>query len=275
MSTQRFGMAAALLHDGHVLVVGGTDMIDSGDVTKWPISFGEIFDPATGAFSRTGPMVQARQYLRSALTLPDGRVVILGGSVPDAPSGATGSEGSKRIAIVELYDPATGVFRPGGSLLVGRDNEASVLLRDGRVLVTGGWGPDGPIASAEIYDPSTGTSEPIADMTTPRAYHSAVLLADGRVLIVAGNGPGADSPALDSVEIFDPADRTFAPARAAHHGAVRCQRGAARRRPGPRSRVATTRTATRGPSRSSIPTAARRASSAASSPARTGATRTL
>jgi hypothetical protein len=212
LSTQRFGMAGALLHDGHVLVVGGTDMMDSEDVTKWPIAFGETFDPATGAFSRTGPMVQARQYLRSALTLPDGRVVIIGGSVPDAPSGATGSEGSKLIATVELYDPAAGVFRPGGSLLVGRDNEASVLLQDGRVLVTGGWGPDGPIASAEIYDPSTGTSEPIADMTTPRAYHSAVLLADGRVLIAGGNGPGADSPALDSVEIFDPAKRTFAAA---------------------------------------------------------------
>ena len=94
-------------------------------------------------------MVQARQYLRSALALRDGRVVVLGGSVPEAPAGATGSEGNRPIATVELYDPATGLFRPGGSLLVGRDNEASVLLRDGRILVTGGWGPDGPIATAK------------------------------------------------------------------------------------------------------------------------------
>ena len=48
MSTeQRFGMTAALLHDGRVLIVGGTDMMQGEDVTEWPLTFGEVFDPAT------------------------------------------------------------------------------------------------------------------------------------------------------------------------------------------------------------------------------------
>jgi hypothetical protein len=182
--------------------------MEGEDVTKWPLAFGELYDPVTGRFSRTGPMVQPRQYLWSALTLPDGRVLVAGGDAPDAPPGAT-SANSRQLSSVELYDPETGEFVPGGSLRVARSAHSLSLLPDGRVLVAGGWGADGPIASTEIYDPATGASTLTGDMSSARAYHTAAALEDGRIVLVGGYGPGSDPAILASVEIFDPASGTF------------------------------------------------------------------
>lgn len=59
----------------------------------------------------------------------------------------------------------------------------AVLLDDGRVLVVGGVGEEGPIA--EIYDPATWTFTPTG--RPPYSYPQitdAVLLDDGRVLVV-------------------------------------------------------------------------------------------
>ena len=206
---QRFGMAAAPLAGDRVLVVGGWDMTVGDDVTKWPLTFGEVYDPATGTFSRTADMAQARGYLWTALTLPDGRVLIAGGEVPDAPAGATESSSNRQLGSVELYDPASGAYLPGGSLLVPRSANTLSMLPDGRVLVAGGWTADGPTARAEIYDPATGTSTATGSMTTARAYHAAVTLADGRIVVVGGSGSGSGDPTVGTVEIFDPASDTF------------------------------------------------------------------
>ncbi len=209
---QRFGMATAALPDGGALVVGGWDMMGSGSVTDWPIRFGETYDAASGTFRRTADLAQARGYLWSALALPDGRIMIAGGEVPDAPAGATGSDSNRHLADVEFYDPSSGEFARGGPLLSPRSAHTLTLLADGRVLVAGGWGPEGPLATAEVYDPSTGTSTPTSAMTTGRAYHATVALADGRVLLIGGDGPDAGHSALDSIDVFDPVTGTFAPA---------------------------------------------------------------
>ena len=59
---------------------------------------------------------------------------------------------------------------------------------DGRVLVTGGLGPNrDAVASAEMYSPSTGLWAPIEAMSEPRVGHTATLLPDGRVLVAGGH----------------------------------------------------------------------------------------
>ncbi len=99
-----------------------------------------------------------------------------------------------------------------------REGHTATLLRDGRVLITGG-SPNGITTtdSAEIYNPRTGMFTAIAPMTVPREAHTATLLRSGKVLIAGGGRGGMPGGyiAYTSAEIFDPATGTFA-ALAAH-----------------------------------------------------------
>src|SRR5262249_12924809 len=85
---------------------------------------------------------------------------------------------------------------------------AVFVLRDGRVLVTGGY-RQGPLASAETYDPSTRTWTETGFMECPRSLHAAALLEDGRVLVAGGAGY---QEALASAEVYDPAIGTWSSA---------------------------------------------------------------
>jgi hypothetical protein len=90
----------------------------------------------------------------------------------------------------------------------------ATVLRDGRVLVTGGCtepGCEGFDAGrrAELYDGANGLV-PDAEMGTPRASGTATLLSDGRVLLVGGY-PGEGRPPTASAEVYDPDAEAFAP----------------------------------------------------------------
>jgi hypothetical protein len=79
MHQARFWHASALLHDGRVLVVGGGSP---------PAASAEIYDPTTGEFTQVeGAMTQPRTAV-TAVTLADGRVLVLGhypGNTPASP----------------------------------------------------------------------------------------------------------------------------------------------------------------------------------------------
>jgi len=122
--------AVTLLDDGRVLVSGGVSGIDQTTLQDKPSAEAEIFDPQTGVFTAVGPMVQARDG-HTALTLPDGRVLIVGGA------GAT----------AEIFDPEQSRFLAAPAMARPRFNAAAVVLDDGRVLIVGGG--DGTAVYAE------------------------------------------------------------------------------------------------------------------------------
>ncbi len=107
---------------------------------------------------------------------------------------------------------SAGTFVLTGSMSTARSWHTATLLRDGRVLVTGGSGSTSarsPLATAELYDPATGSFTPTANnMMVARTGHSATLLADGRVLIAGGSG---DRGNLNGADLFDPATSGFVP----------------------------------------------------------------
>ncbi len=123
--------------------------------------------------------MSGRREELTATLLRDGKVLVAGEA-----------EGGDPIS-AELYDPATGIFRPTGSMVIPRTNHTATLLNDGTVLIVGGVGITtsfAAIASPEIYDPETGTFGQASSMTAARAGHTATLLTDGRVLITGGGG---------------------------------------------------------------------------------------
>jgi hypothetical protein len=156
----------------------------------------------TGKLGPTGPM-SARRSEFAATLLRDGRILVTGGLQGEG-------SGDMVLASAELYDPATGTFSITGSMAVARADHRATLLRDGRVLVTGGNG----IASAELYDPATGTFTPTGSMAIDRVNHAATLLPDGRVLVDGGGSDctRAGCVALASAESYDPETGEFSPA---------------------------------------------------------------
>jgi hypothetical protein len=146
-------------------------------------------------------MAQSREGA-SATLLDDGRVLLVGGQFDPY---------TEPSASAEVFDPDTSDFstveqRP----IRARIGHTATRLRDGTVLLVGGYGPGiSLLASAELFDPVDGSFRPAGPLRQARAGHTATLLPDGRVLVVGGSGAGDLWDGLRSVEVYDPATRRF------------------------------------------------------------------
>src|SRR5205814_562900 len=67
--------------------------------------------------------------------------------------------------------------------------QTATVLPDGRILLLGGVGPSGPVATAEVQDARTGTTLLLpSGLLAPRAWHTATVLPDGTVWVWGGLG---------------------------------------------------------------------------------------
>ncbi|HXG90663.1 MAG TPA: galactose oxidase-like domain-containing protein [Vicinamibacterales bacterium] len=130
--------SAVMYDDNKVLIVGG------GDPTT---NTAEVIDlnAATPAWRTVAPMAHRRRQTTATL-LPDGTVLITGGSSANGFDNATGA-----VLPIEMWDPLTEQFTALAPMTAYRGyHSVAVLLPDGRVLSTGG---DTTATSAEIYSP--------------------------------------------------------------------------------------------------------------------------
>jgi hypothetical protein len=133
----------------------------------------------------------------SAVVLPDGRVLLVGGCV------LASCEAGPASATVEAFDPTTRRFSVAGRLDSRRTSMALVPLPSGELLIAGGWSGSSVTDRLEIFDPKTGTARNAGRLSAARADIAAATLPDGRILLAGGY---ADGKALDLVEVFDPSD---------------------------------------------------------------------
>ncbi len=75
-----------------------------------------------------------------------------------------------------------------GSMKSARAYHTASVLKDGKVLVSGGYDGATPSNSAELYDPSTKTWTTTSNMNSARFRHTASVLSDGKVLVSGGVG---------------------------------------------------------------------------------------
>jgi N-acetylneuraminic acid mutarotase len=174
----------SLLSDGRVLIAGGCNVLHPTAA---------VYDSRRNLWSSTAPVITSRCSSVATL-LPSSELMVIGG-FPSILAGSSGALAS--LASAEIYNPATNRWRVAARMSTARSSPSATTLRDGRVLVTGGFvgSYSNQMTSAEIYDPLTDRWSPAASMSESNMGNSAVLLADGRVLVM--NSPRG--------EVYDPA----------------------------------------------------------------------
>jgi hypothetical protein len=186
MAVARYSHLAVALGNGKVLIAGGV----GGNPSDLVVASAELYDPATGRFTATGSMTAAR-YGDTATSLPSGKVLIGGGDdggpylasaeLYDSAAGAFAATGSMTVgrwshaaalllngtvlfaggesgtslgvvlARAELYATDAGAFTATGNMTAARLGHTATLLGNGMVLIAGGLGSSGILASAELY----------------------------------------------------------------------------------------------------------------------------
>jgi uncharacterized delta-60 repeat protein len=154
-------------------------------------------------WTRVSSMNKPRAH-HTATLLQDGRVLAVGGQSPlDVVPPA--------FATAEIFDPATGRWTLTAGPIHPRGVHTATLLRDGRVLLSGGFLSGSN--TAETFDPATETWTSTGNLNQVRNFHTSTLLPDGRVLAVGSLDPEFQNPeARGSAEIFDPDENTWTPA---------------------------------------------------------------
>jgi hypothetical protein len=205
LQVARSGHLAVLLRSGEVLLVGGVGR-------GWTfLTSAELYDPDTGTFHEVGSMTEPREQ-HSATLLDDGSVLVAGGHYGRPP-------GVTILASVERYDPATRAFQAVGAMSRRRHKHDSVLLADGRLLISGGADErdaEGAYDSAELYDPVSNAFGAAGAMQMARYKHAG---------IVGGGSDRAElyTPDIDQFALVDGDARmlgSFSAAAALPSGAV-------------------------------------------------------
>lgn len=198
----------AVLQDGRVLLAAGYFTNQPAELELRMLDSAELYDPTANTWTPTGSLEEAR-YGAGAVTLADGRVLVVGGwgDVSGNNAGPLyGSHGA--LASSEVFDPGSESWTSVGSVPVEVTQPNLVALPDGGALIVADGRPF-------RFDPRSGAWSGTGAMVTRAVDRTLVPLIDGRVLAAGGAvGDGEEVHYIAKAEIYDPAtDRWAATAR--------------------------------------------------------------
>jgi MYXO-CTERM domain-containing protein len=171
LAAERKGHTATKLGDGKVLIVGG-----QRGSTEYLTST-EIFDPGTNTFA-AGPSLTTGRSFHVAVRRSDDSVVVAGGR-----------DGSGNLASTEIYPDPLGVsedFGAGPDLGTARREAKAQVITGDNVLIAGGIGAGGVLASSEVLGFVSGTWGTVRTMSAARRGHVLLRLSTGRTMVIAG-----------------------------------------------------------------------------------------
>jgi hypothetical protein len=189
------------LHDGRVLIVGGTNEAPGSPLPASEQEQAEIYHPQLDAWFLAGTGLPPLSG-QAATLMPDGTVLVTGGST---------DMGFATVS-AELFDPAPNHWRPTTwPMATARYGHTATLLPDGKVLLTGGYTTKTQVSggfvypssefltTSEMFDLRGNTGIRVGYSIIPRFEHSATLLSNGTVLVV-----GSAYASNAHSQIFDP-----------------------------------------------------------------------
>ncbi len=201
MHAPRLMHSSMRLHDGRVLVVGGTNLAPGSPLPAVQQVQAELYDPARDRWSLVGAGLPPLSG-EAATLMPGGGVLVTGGSTY---TGFT-------TVSAELFDQSTSRWLPTTwPMATPRYRHTATLLPDGKVLLVGGYtttqqqtsgGVTYPVnemlTTSEIFDLRGNTAVRVGYSKIPRFEHTATLLRSGTVLVVgSAYASNADSQILD------------------------------------------------------------------------------
>jgi len=180
--------------DGRMYVLGGYP----GD--RIPSDVVQVWDSRTDVWELGPPLPMPLHHV-TAVGL-NGKLYAIGGEFDGA---GTGRASVFMDTVYEL-DPGLGTWTSRAPMPTGRSAGAAIVL-DGKIYVVGGRPPAGP--ELEVYDPATDTWTMLPSMPTARNHVGAGAI-DGKLYVVGGRfGGGFFTELTDTLEIYDPATRTW------------------------------------------------------------------
>lgn len=203
----------------HNLVVGDVILVDSaiGTNAPPPVIAGDLIGPPLKTNASLGSIwsplkatIQSGTYNHTATKLLDGRVLIAGGF--DSLGGVFRNV-SELFKITTMTSLANGEIQyqyewnPSDSFTTGVTGHQATLFRqpikNGEVLLTGGY--DGIMyqTSTYLYTPDTGMGSwlAVSPLNIPRYLHAQIELDNNLMMVCGGQNP---TP-LSSIELYDPA----------------------------------------------------------------------
>ncbi|MFA6316499.1 MAG: kelch repeat-containing protein [Elusimicrobiota bacterium] len=116
------------------------------------------------------PVMSSIRFGHAAVLLPNGKVLVVGGSSGSA------------LSTAELYDPVAGTWATTNGMASARNPTQAILLPTGKVLAMAG-----DLSTAELYDPVAGTWATTNSLLSARDDRSTLtLMANGKVLVTGG-----------------------------------------------------------------------------------------
>lgn len=214
-------MHSTLLRDGRVLMIAGSGN-DANSFAAGTFST-SVWDPGTNTF--TSVATPSDMFCSGHVTLPDGRILIQGGTA----AYATATQNYQGLKTSYIFDPATNAFSRVNDTQQGHWYPTLTKIENGNIWMAGGYSETGYSAvSTEMFDSTQsrwlGATEVPQTYEDWGTYPHMFLLADDRLFYDGGHTFGNARPGTGAT-IYDWRTKTVADVPGLRDAQLRDQAG--------------------------------------------------